>query len=73
RARIFERKGNREAAMDQYRQIVDRNRDSSSRPAVEAYRRLKQLEFGMPLRTAERVSDERQREARRGGGSGGTR
>ena len=73
RARIFERKGNREAAMDQYRQIVDRNRDSSARPAVEAFRRLKQLEFGLPLRTADRVADERQREARRQGRSGGSR
>lgn len=73
RARIHERAGNREAAMEQYRAIVERNRGKSSRPAVEAYRRLKQLEFGLPLQTAERVAEERAREARRRQGSGGTR
>lgn len=73
RARIFERRGNREAAMEQYREIVDRNRGESSRPAVEAFRRLKQLEFGLPLRTAERTAEEREREARRQRGPGGTR
>lgn len=73
RARMFERKGNREAAMDQYREIVDRNRGKSSRPGVEAYRRLKQLEFGLPLQTAERVAEEREREARRRQSGGGTR
>lgn len=73
RARIFEREGNREAAMDRYREIVDRNRGKSSRPAVEAFRRLKQLEFGLPLQTAERMAEEREREGRRQERSGGTR
>lgn len=53
-ARVHERRGDREAAMAEYRRIVERTRGSTSRPAVEAYRRLKQLEFGLPLRTAER-------------------
>lgn len=73
RARIFEREGNREAAMNQYREIVERNRGKSSRPAVEAFRRLKQLEFGLPLQTAERMAAEREREGRRQGPSGGPR
>lgn len=73
RARISERHGDREAALRQYREIVDRNRGKSSRPAVEAYRRLKQLEFGMPLQTAERMAEERAREARRRERPGGTR
>lgn len=72
RARIFERKGNREAAMSQYEQIVERNRGKSSRPGVEAYRRLKQLEFGLPLQTAERVAEEQAREARRERDPGGS-
>lgn len=70
-ARLFERLGDRERAMEQYQRVVDRNDDTSSRSAVEAYRRLMQLEFGLPLETAEVVAQRRERERgrqeRRGG------
>lgn len=62
-ARIHEREGDREAAMDRYRDIVERNRGRQTRPSVEAFRRLKQLEFGLPLRTSERLQRERERQA----------
>lgn len=52
-ARIYERVGNRTQAMEHYSKIVERSSEGRSRTAVEAYRRLKQLEFGMPLREAE--------------------
>lgn len=66
RARIYERAGNREAAVETYAGIVERNEGKQSGPAVEAFRRLKQLEFGMPLRTTEHMAEERAREERRG-------
>ncbi len=69
-ARVHERLGNREAAMAAYAGIVDRNQDRESRTTLQAFRRLKQLEFGLPLETAERVAEEREREARRGGQGG---
>ncbi|MDX1623760.1 MAG: tetratricopeptide repeat protein [Gemmatimonadota bacterium] len=65
RAKLHEREGDREAAMRTYRGVVERNRDQRSRAALEAFRRLKQLEFGMPLRTAERAAET---ENRNGGG-----
>jgi hypothetical protein len=71
-ARVYERLDNRDAAMAQYAGIVDRNEGTQSRPVLQAYRRLKQLEFGLPLETAERVAAEREREARRAS-PGGTR
>ncbi len=49
--RLHERFGNREAAIQYYRRVVDDDENLRSRPAIEAYRRLKQLEFGMPLET----------------------
>lgn len=57
--RLHERFGNREAAIDYYRRVVDDDENLRSRPAIEAYRRLKQLEFGMPLESdTEPVLDE---------------
>lgn len=49
--RLHERFGNRQAAIQYYRRVVDSDENRRSRPAIEAYRRLKQLEFGMPLET----------------------
>lgn len=58
-ARIHERTGNREAAISMYERLQRRGEDDPSRAAIEAHRRLVQLDFGMPLRTADRVSEER--------------
>jgi tetratricopeptide (TPR) repeat protein len=55
--RVYERFGDRTAAMRKYQQVVDRNPERQSRTVVEAYRRLMQLEFGMPLRAVERDSE----------------
>lgn len=72
RARIHERLDDRAAAMAAYAGIVDRNEGTqSSRTALQAFRRLKQLEFGLPLETAERVTAQREREAQRTGRGGG--
>lgn len=60
-ARIHERLGNREAAIATYKRLERRGEDEASRAAIEAHRRLVQLDFGMPLRTAERVAEERAR------------
>ena len=60
-ARLWERLGDEDRAMEQYRRVVDRNPDNSSPSAVEAYRRLMQLEFGLPLETAEAVARRRER------------
>jgi tetratricopeptide (TPR) repeat protein len=54
-ARIHEWDGNREAAMDAYRRIASRTQGGRSRAGLEAYRRFKQLEFGLPLRSQERA------------------
>lgn len=54
RARIEERRGNRNAAMDTYRRVVEAEEDRESPAALRAFRRLKQLEFGLPLEGAER-------------------
>jgi tetratricopeptide (TPR) repeat protein len=70
-ARVWERLGDRGQAMEGYRRIVDRNPNESSRPAVEAYRRLMQLEFGLPLETAERAAARRERETSRRPRGGG--
>jgi tetratricopeptide (TPR) repeat protein len=72
-ARLWERLGNRGRAMEQYRRVVDRSPDKSSRAAVEAYRRLMQLEFGLPLETAEAAARRREREAASQRRSGGER
>ncbi len=65
-ARVAERRGDRGRAMELYRGVVERNENQQTRAAVEAFRRLKQLEFGLPLDTAEGVTERR---ARRGGES----
>ncbi|CAN5194393.1 hypothetical protein BH18GEM1_BH18GEM1_01320 [soil metagenome] len=64
-ARIHERLGDREKALQYYRRVVEQNRDRSSRTSMEAYRRLKQLEFGLPLNTAERLAEEAARDSLR--------
>jgi tetratricopeptide (TPR) repeat protein len=66
-ARLWERLDERDRAVAQYQKIVERNPDQSSRAAIEAYRRLMQLEFGLPLETAERVAAERERGERQSG------
>ena len=67
-ARIHERLGDREDAMEYYRRVVEQGSDRSSRATLEAYRRLKQLEFGMPVDTAERLADEAARDSARQAG-----
>jgi tetratricopeptide (TPR) repeat protein len=66
-ARIHEWDGDREAAMETYRRIAERTGGRQSRAGLEAYRRFKQLEFGLPLRSAERARSERERSSREGG------
>lgn len=56
RARIEERRGNRNAAMDTYRRVIEVEEDRQSPVALRAFRRLKQLEFGFALEDAERGS-----------------
>lgn len=51
-ARIHERAGRRQEAMDTYRRVIDSEEDREAPAAVEAFRRLKQLEFGFPLEGA---------------------
>ena len=46
--------GNRDAAMDFYRRVMDEEEDRETPVALQAFRRLKQLEFGFPLETRER-------------------
>jgi tetratricopeptide (TPR) repeat protein len=67
-ARIHEWEGDRDQAMETYKRVAERNAGKQSRPGLEAYRRYKQLEFGLPLRTEERVRAEEERaEARQQG------
>jgi tetratricopeptide (TPR) repeat protein len=65
-ARIHEWDGDREAAMETYRRIAERTGGRQSRAGLEAYRRFKQLEFGLPLRSEERARSERERASREG-------
>jgi len=62
-ARIQERAGNRDAAMDYYRRVMDEEGDRETPVAVQAFRRLKQLEFGFPLETTERLRGASERRA----------
>lgn len=64
-ARIAERAGDRAGALAHYERILARNPAPGSRPALEAFRRVKQIEFGLPLLTAERVAADRARPAGR--------
>jgi len=64
-ARIHEWDGDREKAMETYKRVAERNAGKQSRAGLEAYRRYKQLEFGLPLRTEERSRAERERAAAR--------
>lgn len=61
-ARIHEWEGDRQAALETYRRIAGRNAGRQSRAGLEAYRRFKQLEFGLPLRSRERALAEEERE-----------
>jgi tetratricopeptide (TPR) repeat protein len=63
-ARIHEWKGDRAAAMEGYRRIAERTGGRQSRAGLEAYRRYKQLEFGLPLRSEERARAEQERARR---------
>jgi lipopolysaccharide biosynthesis regulator YciM len=65
-ARIHEWDGNREAAMETYKRIAERNAGRQSRAGLEAYRRFKQLEFGLPLRSEERARAAEERAAGEG-------
>ena len=56
RARIEERRGNRNAAMDTYRRVIEVEENRQSPVALRAFRRLNQLEIGFPLEDAERGS-----------------
>ncbi|HET9333266.1 MAG TPA: hypothetical protein VFQ21_06770 [Gemmatimonadota bacterium] len=67
-ARIHEWDGNREAAMETYKRIAERNAGRQSRAGLEAYRRFKQLEFGLPLRSEERARAAEERAAGEGEG-----
>jgi tetratricopeptide (TPR) repeat protein len=62
-ARIHEWDGDREAAMDAYRRIATRTQGGGSRAGLEAFRRWKQLEFGLPLRSEERARAAEERAA----------
>ena len=62
--RIHEWDGNRAAAMETYKRIAERTGGRQSRAGLEAYRRYKQLEFGLPLRSEERARAQEEREAR---------
>lgn len=64
-ARIHEWEGDRDAAMETYKRVAGRNAGKQSRAGLEAFRRYKQLEFGLPLRTEERERSERERAASR--------
>jgi len=63
-ARIHEWDGSREAAMETYKRIAERNAGRQSRAGLEAYRRFKQLEFGLPLRSEERARAAEEQAAR---------
>lgn len=65
-ARIQEWDGDREAAMETYKRIAERTGGRQSRAGLEAYRRYKQLEFGLPLRTEARARAEEERAAGEG-------
>lgn len=68
-ARIHEWEGDRDEAMKTYKRVADRNAGRQSRAGLEAFRRYKQLEFGLPLRTEERERAERERAAARSEGT----
>lgn len=69
-ARIQERAGNRDAAMEYYRRVMDEEDDRETPVAMEAFRRLKQLEFGFPLETLERSRGESERRPEPDGAAG---
>lgn len=66
-ARIHEWEGDRQTAMETYRRIAERNAGRQSRAGLEAFRRFKQLEFGLPLRSQERARAAAERAAGGGG------
>jgi tetratricopeptide (TPR) repeat protein len=58
-ARLEERSGDRDAAIGYYSRVIEVEGDRETPSATEAFRRLKQLEFGFPLEGAERGEPER--------------
>lgn len=66
-ARIYEWDGDREAAMGAYERIAERTGGRQSRAGLEAYRRFKQLEFGLPLRSEERALAQQEAASREDG------
>ena len=69
-ARIKERAGDRDAAMDYYRRVMDEEEDRETPVALQAFRRLKQLEFGFPLETTERLREASERGSQSPGAAG---
>ncbi|MGH7588330.1 MAG: tetratricopeptide repeat protein [Gemmatimonadota bacterium] len=65
--RIQERAGRRDAAMDYYRRVMDDEDDRETPVALQAFRRLKQLEFGFPLETTESLREAPERGAQPAG------
>lgn len=65
--RIQERAGDRDRAMDFYRRVMDEEEDRETPVALQAFRRLKQLEFGFPLETTDSLRDGREEGARPAG------
>jgi lipopolysaccharide biosynthesis regulator YciM len=63
-ARVYEWDDDRATAMETYRRIAERNAGRQSRAGLEAYRRYKQLEFGLTVRSEERARAEQERAAR---------
>jgi hypothetical protein len=53
--------------MDYYRRVMEEEGDRETPVALQAFRRLKQLEFGFPLDTTERLREASERGARRAG------
>ncbi|MGH7557418.1 MAG: tetratricopeptide repeat protein [Gemmatimonadota bacterium] len=51
-ARLEERTGDREAAMEYYSRVIEAEGERETSAAMEAFRRLKQLEFGFALEGA---------------------
>ncbi|MGH7570422.1 MAG: tetratricopeptide repeat protein [Gemmatimonadota bacterium] len=58
-ARLEERTGDRDGAMNYYRRVIESEDDRESAVAMEAFRRLKQLEFGFSLEGAGREEPRR--------------
>jgi hypothetical protein len=56
--------------MDYYRRVMDEEEDRETPVALQAFRRLKQLEFGFPLETTERLREASERGSQSPGAAG---